>query len=125
MSTRSRSLARALTGRRCVRTAVSILVLSQVLLQAEARRITLTLLPSDVLPTGNEWISLPEIRASDGALMNFNALSMRNRGLLQVSGQNGSPALLPYFAVDGKPISLGALSWDVIEYWIPTGSRCE
>jgi hypothetical protein len=120
LSTRSRSLARVLIGQRTVRIAVSVLVLSQVLLQAEARRIPLTLLPSDVLPTGNEWISLPEIRASDGALMNFNALSMRNRGFLQVSGQNGSPALQPYFAVDGKPISPGVLSWNVIEYWIPT-----
>jgi len=75
---------------------------------------------SDVIPTGNEWIALPEINAADGSLGSFNVLSMRDRGLLQVTGDRGSPVLKPAFFVDGRPMSPIKLSWDLIEYWIPT-----
>jgi hypothetical protein len=51
-----------------------------------------------VLPTSNEWISLRDIRASDGALGTFDLLSTRHRGLLQVSGTEGKPMILPSFA---------------------------
>ena len=84
------------------------------------RRIPLHLQPGDVLPTGNEWIALPDIRASDGALTTFNVISMRDRGLLQVNGQSGSAVLTPYFMADGRPIDFHAPSWELIEYWIPT-----
>ncbi len=73
----------------------------------------------DVIPTGNEWISLPTIRASDGSLGQLNALSMRARGLLEVTGVGGGPAITPYFTVDEKPLTLPKLSWELIEYWIP------
>ena len=69
---------------------------------AQVQRTPLRLLPTDVIPTGNEWISLPDIRADDGALTTFNVLSMRHRGLLQVGGDAGAPVLQPYFAADGK-----------------------
>lgn len=97
-----------------------VVLLAALACRAESRHTALSLAPDDVLPTGNEWISLPDIRASDAALSTFNALSMRNRGLLQVSGESGAPALQPYFTVDGKPIPFHNPSWDVIEYWIPT-----
>src|SRR5271157_344552 len=64
---------------------------------AAGRRVPLQLKPDDVIPTGNEWISLPDIRAVDGALDSFNVLSMRNRGLLEVTGEGGSPVLQPHF----------------------------
>ena len=86
----------------------------------QIRRTQLALNSDDVIPTGNEWIALPTIRASDAALLNFNVLSMRDRGLLQVEGDAGSPALQPYFTLDGQPVKLQNLSWEVIEYWIPT-----
>ena len=85
------------------------------------RRVALPTVASDAIPTGNEWIALPTIRAADGALVNFNALSMRDRGLLQVSGDRGAPALLPFFEVNGKPVTFGKFDWDLIEYWIPAG----
>ncbi len=47
--------------------------------------------PGDVFATGNTWIALPEIRAEDGALVSFNVLSMRERGLLEVRGDGGAP----------------------------------
>jgi uncharacterized protein len=96
---------------------------SAVCVAADAVRETpLTLRAADVLATGNEWISLPDIRAADGALTTFNALSMRDRGLLQVSGEAGRPVLEPYFeTAGGKKQSLNALAWTLLEYWIPQG----
>jgi uncharacterized protein len=98
---------------------------SAVCVAADAVRETpLTLRAADVLATGNEWLSLPDIRAADGALTTFNALSMRDRGLLQVSGEGGRPVLEPYFQIDGKKKqSLNDLAWTLLEYWIPQGSE--
>lgn len=93
---------------------------TQLLLSADApRRIPISLGPDDVLPTGNEWIALPEIRAVDGAIASFNVLSMRDRGLLEVRGDSGAPALQPYFMINGKPLQFRNPTWEVIEYWIP------
>lgn len=83
------------------------------------RRIPLSLKGDDVIPTGNEWIALPTIRAADGAIMNFNVLSMRDRGLLEVAGSRGNPALEPYFMINGKQLPFRSPSWELIEYWIP------
>jgi hypothetical protein len=75
--------------------------------------------PADVIPTGNEWIALPAIRAVDGAADSFNVLSMRDRGLLEVTGGGREPALEPYFAVDGKPLEFRNPEWVLHSYWIP------
>jgi hypothetical protein len=85
-----------------------------------ARHFPLSLKPDDVIPTGNEWIALPTIRASDGAIGSFNVLSMHDRGLLEVNGAGGTPALQPYFRIGGKPLAFRNPSWELIEYWIPT-----
>lgn len=100
---------------------IVILFLSaQMLLAADGpRRFPLAVKPEDAIATGNEWISLPTIRAADGALTSFNVLSMRDRGLLEVLGDRGIPALQPYFMIGGKPISFRNPSWELIEYWIP------
>ena len=87
--------------------------------QTKATHTDLHLAAGDVIPTGNEWIALPTIRASDGSLLNFNALSVRDRGLLQVEGDRGSPALEPYFLIDNKRVSLKPLTWQLLDYWIP------
>ena len=83
--------------------------------------------PGGVIATGNEWIALPEIRTSDGALATFNALSMRDRGLLQPSGETGRPVLEPYLATASPngPVRepLDALKWSLIAYWIPTAEQ--
>lgn len=89
--------------------------------RAQVQRVPLNLAPTDVLPTGNEWISLPDIRAVDGALTTFNVLSMRHRGLMQVEGNAGAPVLQPYFTADGKPLEFRNPAWELVEYWIPTG----
>ena len=82
-------------------------------------RTPLTLQADDVLATGNEWLALPDIRIADGALTTFNVLSMRNRGLLQASGESARPVLEPYFEAAGKKLDLHNPAWDLLEYWIP------
>lgn len=102
-------------------TSVFILFLSAAsAISAESTATPMSLRPDDVLPTGNQWISLPDIRASDGALGTFNFLSMRHRGLLQVSGDKGSAVIQPYFNVNGKPLAFQNPSWELIQYWIPS-----
>src|SRR5271166_4395387 len=86
---------------------------------AAPRSTPLNLRGIDVLATGNEWIALPDIRAADGALTTFNALSMRDRGLLQASGEAARPVLEPYFIADEKKLPLNDLAWSLLEYWIP------
>jgi len=88
-----------------------------------SNRTTLALKTDDVLPTGNEWIALPDIRAVDGALGTFNVISMRDRGLLQVAGAAGAPVLQPYFVAGGRPLAIHDPKWELIEYWIPTARQ--
>lgn len=91
---------------------------------ADKPRLTpLHLEPGDVIATGNEWVSLPDIRASDGALATLNVLSMKHRGLLQVSGANGAPVLTPSFLADGKPVAFHNPGWSLVEYWTPVASQ--
>jgi hypothetical protein len=85
----------------------------------------LKLKAEDVLATGNEWLALPEIRASDGALMSFNVLSMRDRGLLQVNGEADRPVLEPHFKAAGKTVALHNPDWHLLEYWIPEARQSE
>jgi uncharacterized protein len=86
-----------------------------------------------VIATGNDWIALPEIRVSDGALVSLNALSMRDRGLLQVQGTPIAraaaapvdtliPAVAPWLQVDGRHARLRIDHWQLIDYWIPVAT---
>src|ERR1041385_940304 len=72
-----------------------------------ARTVSLALTAEDVIPTGNDWIALPSIRASDGALMDFNVISMRYRGLIEFAGAAGQPLMQPFLSVGGvrKPLA--------------------
>ncbi len=76
----------------------------------------------DVIPTGNEIVSFPAIRAADGAIPSFNVLSMRHRGLLEVSGGKETPALRPFVAVNGNELVPAELRWELTAYWIPTAT---
>lgn len=91
----------------------------------------LALPPAAVLATANDWIALPDIRASDGAIVTFNVLSMRDRGLLQVQGtskaasgpeQGKVPALAPWFAVGARAPGLHVSQWRLIDDWIPVAT---
>ena len=102
---------------------VSILSAQFLSAATSARHIPLVTTSTDVIPTGNEWIALPTIRATDGAIENFNVLSMRYRGLLEVKGERGAPAIVPYLMVGDKGLPLHDLKWELIEYWIPKATQ--
>lgn len=87
-----------------------------------ARTVSLSLTADDVIPTGNDWIALPAIRASDGALQNFNVISMRYRGLLEVAGPANKPLMSPFIEIEGARRRLSKLQWSLRDYWIPTGT---
>ncbi len=98
---------------------------------ATAAGVPVALEPGAVIATGNDWIALPDIRASDGALVSFNVLSMRDRGLLQVQGSatvNTGPeqamtaAVAPWLAAGGGPAALHITGWRLIDDWIPVAT---
>ena len=89
---------------------------------APARTVELPLGPDDVIPTGNDWIALPSIRASDGALQTFNVISMRYRGLIEIGGTADRPLMTPFIDIAGVRRPLANLRWSMRDYWIPTGT---
>jgi hypothetical protein len=82
----------------------------------------LNLGPDDVIPTGNDWIALPSIRAGDAALMDFNVISMRYRGLIEFAGTAAQPLMKPFLSVGGFSKPLANLRWSMRDYWLPTGT---
>lgn len=82
----------------------------------------LKLAADDVIATGNDWMALPSIRAGDAALMDFNIISMRYRGLIEFAGAPGQPVMKPFLTVDGAAKPLSGLSWSLRDYWLPTGT---
>lgn len=91
----------------------------------------LALAQDAVIATGNDWIALPEIRASDGAIASFNILSMHDRGLLQVQGsptvntgpeQQMVPAVAPWVADGTGAAGLHVSQWHLIDDWIPVAT---
>jgi len=67
-------------------------------------------------PTGNEYVALPTIN-EQGAIESLNTLSMRDRGVLEMTGE---PFLAPWIKVDGEVMPMEDLAWDWESYWIPT-----
>jgi hypothetical protein len=90
--------------------------------QAPERETGLTLTADDVIPTGNDWIALPSIRAGDAALTDFNVISMRYRGLIEFAGATGQPLMKPFLSVGGVKKPFANLSWRLRDYWLPTGT---
>jgi uncharacterized protein len=93
----------------------------------------LTLAGGTVIATGNDWIALPDIRVSDGAIVSLNALSMGDRGLLQVQATPTArsavapvdalvPAVAPWLEVDGRHAATRIEHWQLIDYWIPVAT---
>jgi len=66
--------------------------------------------------TGNEMLSLPTIRETDGAAEGVTFLYMQAKGLLEVHGEDG--VVCPYLCMDGKRKAL-VPGWKRLHYWIP------
>ena len=69
-------------------------------------------------PTGNEYVSLPTIRAKDGAVDNVSFLHMGTNGLMTFSGGN-LPFLTPRILVNDEEVFLEGLQWDREADWLP------
>ena len=69
--------------------------------------------------TGNEYISLPTIRETDGAIENISFLHMAAKGMIEMRGSAEKPLLEPFLIVDGEEVRLANLSWRRRHYWIP------
>ena len=52
--------------------------------------------------------------------MNFNVLSMRNRGLLEAAGDQRFSCVATLFLVGDAAVPFRNPEWELIEYWIPT-----
>jgi len=87
-----------------------------------AREVALTLADDDVIPTGNDWLALPSIRAGDGAISDLNMTSLRYRGLVEMAGTAGQPLMRPFVVIAGHERALAGLHWTLRDYWIPTAT---
>jgi hypothetical protein len=101
---------------------VAMLISLAIATSATATETDLNLAPDDVIPTGNDWIALPSIRAGDAALMDFNVISMRYRGLIEFAGATSQPLMTPFLSIGGIRKPLANLRWSLRDYWLPTGT---
>lgn len=71
----------------------------------------------DYQVTGNEFISLPTIRESDGALEGVTFILMGQKGLMEI--HSGRGVIRPQLAVNGQAAVLSPV-WTRKHYWIPS-----
>ncbi len=67
--------------------------------------------------TGNEYISLPKIRESDGAIEQISFMYMSLKSMLEMKGDDYF--IKPYIICDGERLSLCPV-WERKHFWIPS-----
>ena len=67
--------------------------------------------------TGNEYLSLPTIRETDGAIEGVTFLYMSLKGMLEIRGDDS--LIAPYLHVNGSPVALSP-TWTRKHCWIPS-----
>lgn len=72
-----------------------------------------------IYATGNEMISLPEIREADGAILSMTFLYMRYKGMISLTGNEETPLFKPFLELDGRRRGLEKLKWSRVCHWIP------
>lgn len=72
--------------------------------------------------TGNEYVSLPTIRESDGAIEGISYLYMSLKGMIELIGRDG--LIRPFLQCDGDERPL-IPSWHREHFWIPSFSYNE
>ena len=72
--------------------------------------------------TGNEYVSLPTIRESDGAIEGLSFLHMGAKGMIELCGSGEKPLLKPFLQVNQKEMPLANLKWHRMHHWIPAFS---
>ena len=66
--------------------------------------------------TGNEYLSLPTIRETDGAIQGVTFLVMQLKGMLEIRGDDA--LIAPYLHVNGSPAALAPV-WTRDGFWVP------
>lgn len=72
------------------------------------------------MATGNLVISVPEIRTSDGGVMEVNFLRKDYRAVIELHGGRELPLLAPVIEIAGEPVPIQAAQWTQEGYWLPT-----
>lgn len=70
--------------------------------------------------TGNEYVSLPAIRETDGAIEGLSFLHMGAKGMIELCGSRDAPFLKPFLQVGQEELPLAELKWQRLHHWIPT-----
>ncbi len=71
------------------------------------------------IPTGNERLSIPDIRESDGAISDITFLHMGVKGLIDIRGTSVQPLMKPRIMLNGRHCPLESLCWNRLNHWIP------
>lgn len=71
------------------------------------------------LPTGNEYVSLPDLSGQTAAIGSFSCLHMGAKGLVEFRGGGTSPVMAPFVHVGGVNLPLTDMVWRRLEYWVP------
>ena len=67
--------------------------------------------------TGNEYVSLPTIRETDGVLEGVSFLYMQRKGMLELYGDDG--LIAPFFRVNGEEARVSP-EWEYLHSWVPS-----
>ena len=70
-----------------------------------------------VLYTGNHYISLPVIRTGDGAIQNMNFISLSNKALIEIEGEDS--LFRPLFIKDGRELRIDDYSFMMKGNYLP------
>ena len=68
--------------------------------------------------TGNEYLSLPNIREDTGAIEGLTVLHMGAKGLLELNG-GGAPLIAPMVRMSGCKVTLAPFRWRRENAWVP------
>lgn len=77
------------------------------------------------IPTGNEYISLPEIKEDRCGLESASFLLMAQRGMVELRGEEEKSLVEPFVSVGGTELSLENMSWHREHWWIPVAEKQE
>lgn len=70
------------------------------------------------LPTGNEFISIPDLNQETGSIESISFLSMKRKGMLLATGSDNKPFIKPFVEGYSSTIQFSDISLE--NYWIPT-----
>ena len=77
-------------------------------------------MPVSRYSTGNRFVAIPDVLASNCGALDISFLSMRSRAVLELHGTEESPFLQPMISIAGRPVDLSSVDWEQEGFWIPS-----